>query len=198
MIIIAHRVNKIKDLQSLPTKYGVEIDVRCMEKNLILNHEPHETGDLLEEYLKHYKHAFIIFNIKEAGIEAEVIELAKKYKIPQDKYFLLDVEYPFIYKATRKMNFKSIAVRYSEAEPIEFTLAHKGMLDWVWIDTNSVLPLDNTIISQLKSFKTALVCPERWGRPQDIKPYIEKMKALKFKPDAVMTAIKYAEQWERY
>jgi hypothetical protein len=196
MLIIAHRINTIEGLKTIPKKYGVEIDVRCMGDRLILNHEPHKEGDDLEEYLKHYHHRFIIFNIKEAGIEEEVINLAKKYNIKD--YFLLDVEYPFIYRATRKMDFSKIAIRYSEAEPIEFTLAHKKMVEWVWIDTNSVLPLDKDVVRQLKPFKTCLVCPERWGRPGDIQKYIKKMRLLNFKLDAVMTALKYAKEWESY
>ena len=72
MIIAAHRINTIKGLQELPSQYGVEIDVRAHGNRLILNHEPHEDGDELQEYLKKYQHRFIIFNIKEAGIEDEV------------------------------------------------------------------------------------------------------------------------------
>jgi hypothetical protein len=196
MLVIAHRINKIDQLKNIPSKYGVEIDVRCMGARLILNHEPHQEGDDLEEYLKNYNHAFIIFNIKEAGIEQEVIALAEKYNVKD--YFLLDVEYPFIYRATRTMGFKNIAIRYSEAEPIAFTTAHKDLADWVWIDTNSKLPLNKGIIKKLEGFKTCLVCPERWGRHKDIARYIKKMKKLGFQPDAVMTNINYALQWETW
>ena len=40
MEFIIHRINKIKDLKSLPKKFGVEIDIRTMGSKLILNHEP--------------------------------------------------------------------------------------------------------------------------------------------------------------
>ncbi|MFH0936554.1 MAG: hypothetical protein V1815_02655 [Candidatus Woesearchaeota archaeon] len=196
MIIIIHRINKIDELKKIPFKYGVEIDIRANGNRLILNHEPHQDGDDLEEYLKYYKHSFIIFNIKETGIEQDVINLAERYNIKD--YFLLDVEYPFIYRATRKNNFKKIAVRYSEAEPIEFTLAHKNLVDWVWIDTNTKLPIDKKIAKELIGFKTCIVSPDVLGRPEDIQKYISQMKLLNFKPDAVMVSLKFGSEWKAY
>ena len=202
MIIIAHRINKIVDLKNIPKHYGVEIDIRGYGKKLLLTHDPIDDPqkyDELEEYLKNFKHAFIIFNTKEAGYEQRIIDLAKKYTI--ENYFLLDVEFPYLYRATRKEGVRKIAVRYSEAEPIEAVEAQivkgKPLLDWVWIDTNTKLPLDSQIVRRLKPFKTALVCPERWGRPDDIPVYIKHMKALGFTPDTVMTHIKYTAQWEK-
>jgi len=116
-------------------------------------------------------------------------------------YFLLDVEFPYLYNATRKQGIRKIAVRYSEAEPIEAVEAQiselgKPLLDWVWIDVNTTLPLNQDVIKRLSKFKTCLVCPERWGRPEDIPRYTEKMKQLGFKPDAVMTSLDYVDEWK--
>lgn len=195
-LIISHRTNKISELLETPEKYGVEIDIRTHNNQLILNHEPYQDGDSLEEYLKHFKHKFIIFNIKEAGIEQEVINLAERYNITD--YFLLDVEFPFIYHATRKQGFKKIAIRYSEAEPIEMALAQKGLIEWVWIDTNTKFPLNIEDYKKLKQvgFKLCLVCPERWGRPQDIQKYRDYMEENNMQVDAVMTSLKYIGEWE--
>lgn len=195
MQIICHRINTISELKTIPEEYGVEIDVRAYGTNLILNHESHQYGDELREYLKIFHHAFIIFNIKEAGIEQEVIDLAEKYNIKD--YFLLDVEFPFIYQATRNKNFKKIATRFSEAEPIEMALAQKGLLDWVWVDTNTQLPLNQDSYNKLKeaNFKICLVCPERWNRPEDIQKYIDYMTQNNIKIDAVMTNKNYVELW---
>lgn len=194
MIICAHRINTIEELNQLPTRYGVEIDVRASNGRLILHHDPHKEGDSLEEYLKNYNHKFIIFNIKEAGIEDEIKELAKKYNV--DDYFLLDVEYPFIYRSTRKDGFKKIAVRYSEAENIHFTLDHKNLVEWVWIDTNSKLPMSKEIAEQLKSFKLALVAPDRWGRPEDNTKYLNWFKENNVELDLVMTESSKISDWE--
>ena len=65
MQIICHRINTISELKNIPKEYGVEIDVRAFGTKLILNHEPHQYGDELEEYLQNFDHAFVIFNIKE-------------------------------------------------------------------------------------------------------------------------------------
>ena len=204
MQIIIHCINKIDDLKKIPQKYGVEIDIRGYGNKTLLNHDPIDDPlkyDELETYLKNFKHAFIIFNVKEAGYEQKIINLAAKYKIPKNKYFLLDVEFPYLYRATRKENIREIAARYSEAEPIEMAEAqiinNQPLLDWVWIDTNTTLPLSENIINSLNYFKTCLVCPSRWGRPQDIAPYAKKIKNLNFKLDAVMTSQQYAEQWEK-
>lgn len=193
MQIISHRVNTIVGLAATDTKYGVEIDVRGENGQLLLTHDPvdpEKQYDNLDDYLAAYKHSFVIFNLKEAGYEKRVMDLAAKHGI--EEYFLLDVEFPYLYRATRKEGVRKIAVRYSEAEPIEAVEAQivdgVPLLDWVWIDTNTMLPLTADIVKRLKPFKTALVCPDRWGRPQDVPAYIEQMKALGFKPDAVMTS----------
>ena len=39
MEFIIHRVNKIKDLKLLPTKFGAEIDIRSNGSKIILNHD---------------------------------------------------------------------------------------------------------------------------------------------------------------
>ena len=195
MQIYIHRVNEIQRLAEIDPKYGVELDLRAEGDRLVLNHEPFAGGDDFEDYLKQFHHAGIILNIKEAGIEQRAMDLCAQYGV-QD-YWLLDVEFPYIYRAARA-GMKRIAMRYSEDESIETVLKYKGLVDWVWIDTNTQLPLNPTVIQQLEGFKTCLVCPERWGRPQDIPNYIEQMKALNFKPTAVMTALQYAAQWETY
>jgi hypothetical protein len=194
VIIVAHRINRIADLQSLPGSYGVEIDVRADGQTLILNHEPFASGDHLEDYLMECgPNRLVIFNIKEAGIEVAVHQLAAKYSIRN--YFLLDVEFPYIYRAARAGE-RRIAMRYSEDESIETVLKYKGLVDWVWIDTNTTLPLTAEVVKKLQGFKTCLVCPERWGRPQDIASYKQISAQLGLQFDAVMTSVKHAAAWK--
>ena len=208
MQIIAHRINAIEGLKALDPKYGVEVDIRGYGDHLLLNHDPiwnPSKYDDFEDYLKIFVErgmAFIILNIKEGGYEQRIIELCAKYGIPKSKYFLLDVEFPYLYHATRKLGVREIAVRYSEAEPIEAVEAQmeneKPLLDWVWIDTNTRLPLNEDIVRRLLPFKTCLVCPDRWGRPQDIDIYAEEIKKLGMKLDMVMTSVATIPQWEKY
>ena len=88
-----------------------------------------------------------------------------------------------------------IAVRYSEYEPIEFVMQFKNIFKWVWIDTPGKLPINKEIINNLKGFKTCLVCPERWGRKNDIKTYKNYIKKNNFELTAVMTSKKTAKLW---
>ena len=192
MLIIIHRVNTIEKLKTIPSEFGVEIDIRAQGDKLILNHEPYENGDDLEEYLEHFKHAFVIFNIKEAGVEKRVLELAAKHNITN--FFLLDVEPYYIYHAT-KSGIRNIALRFSENEPIEGALVYKDKADWVWIDIPTILPVTEQNHSILSQFKTCLVCPERWGRPEEIPLYIERLRELDFPLTAVMTSMHHVDTW---
>ena len=192
MEIIAHRINSIKKLKKVPNKFGVEIDLRAYKSKIILNHEPFKSGDTLDNFLKYYNHGTLILNIKEDGIEDEVIQKVKRAKIKS--YFLLDVEFPYIFKSLKNKQ-KNIAIRFSEIEAIETSrLLHKNF-KWLWIDTVTKLPINKQNLNIVKKFKSCLVCPERWGRPLEIDNLKKKMKYLNFKPNAVMTSLKYAQKW---
>ena len=192
MEIIIHRVNKIKDLINTSINFGVEIDIRTNGSKLILSHDPFIKGDRLEDYLENYKHKTLVLNLKEAGIEENVLDLIKKNSVKS--YFLLDVEMPYIYLAAKKGQ-KNIAVRFSEYEDISLTKHFTNKLKWVWIDTATKLPINKDNIRILSKFKSCLVCPERWGRKQDINKYKKKLTKLKFKPSAIMTSLKHVKDW---
>ena len=192
MQIVAHRINTVERLRRLPTHWGVELDLRADSSELILNHDPFKGGERFVDYLAEYRHGLLVLNIKEAGIEDEVLRLVRARGITD--CFLLDVEFPYLYRAARKGE-RAIAVRYTEDECIETVLKYKGRVDWVWIDTISRLPLDATVVEQLRGFKTCLVCPERWGRPQDIPAYRQQLAKLGMQIDAVMTAEAHVAAW---
>ena len=193
MEIIIHKINKIRELKTIDTNFGIEIDIRTHGSDLILNHEPFKKGDKLEDYLNEYKHGTLIFNMKESGIEDIVLSLIKNYNNVKD-YFLLDVEFPYIFSVS-KNNLRNIAVRFSEIESINTIMKFKDLIDWVWIDTFTKLPLNQNSINILKDFKTCLVCPERWNRPEDIVQYKEKLKKINFQLSAVMTSKHTAKNW---
>jgi hypothetical protein len=194
MQIVIHRINTIGELKKIPPIYGIEIDLRAEGSRLVLNHEPFCGGENFVDYLAEYHHRLLVLNIKEAGIESEVIWFVKERNILD--YFLLDVEFPYIYQSSRKGQ-RNIAIRYSEDEPIQAALQYRNRVDWVWIDTNTKLPLDAAVIQNLRGFKTCLVCPGRWGRSRDIPGYRQKMKQLGFEPNAVMTAFDDVSLWEQ-
>lgn len=190
--IVIHRINTIQQLKTIPVNYGCEIDIRTNGSQLILNHDPLKGGERFIDYIDEYKHGLLVLNIKEAGIEDIVLQEVRKRNITE--HFLLDVEFPYIYRASR-LGERAIAIRFSEDEPIELVKNYKDKVDWVWIDTNTKLPLNKTIIKDLEGMKTCLVCPERWGRPFDIKTYRSQINELSFNLDAIMTANKYAKYW---
>ena len=64
MLLIAHRINKIRELINLNNKYGIEIDIRNYKNELIIEHDPFKKGVKLEKFLKYYNHKFLIANIK--------------------------------------------------------------------------------------------------------------------------------------
>jgi len=194
MEFIIHRVNKIKDLKSLPKKFGIEVDIRTMGSKLILNHEPFNKGDILENYLENYEHKTLVLNLKEAGIEKEVLKLVKTHLIKS--FFLLDVEMPYMYSATKKGQ-KNIAVRFSEYESLDLAKYFQGKLDWVWIDTVTKLPINLNNAKILSKFKSCIVCPERWGRKKDIKRYKKKLFKLEFKPTSIMTSLDCVDEWTK-
>jgi hypothetical protein len=193
MEIIIHRINKIKKLKTIPSKYGTEIDVRSYKDKIILSHDPFSSGDLLSEYLKNYHHGVLIVNIKEAGIEQVVLKMLKKFKIKI--FFLLDVEFPYLYKSSRK-GFKNTAVRFSEEESLDTVKKYVRRVNWVWIDTFTKFPINKKNIKILDKFNKCLVSPDRWGRSKDIKLYRKIIKKNKINIDYVMTSQFNIRLWE--
>ena len=92
----------------------------------------------------------------------------------------------------------NLAVRFSEFEPIEYALAFKAKVRWVWIDCFTKMPLDKKNYQILKDahFKLCLVAPEL--QKHNIERTSEFQKILKknnIKLDAVCT--KKPELWKK-
>jgi hypothetical protein len=192
MEIVIHRVNTLEQLSKVSTEFGCEIDIRSSGGELILNHDPHVGGERLADYLENYQHGLLVLNVKEAGLENEVIQLMMEAGVT--KYFLLDVEFPYLYKATR-MGIRDIAVRFSEEEPFQLAENFIDWVDWIWIDTLTRLPLSSDSLPIVQKFKSCLVCPERWGRPQEIPLLKKQMHQMDFQPTAVMTGLNFIKDW---
>ena len=85
MIIIKHRVNTIKQLKKTSINFGVEIDLRSDLKNIYLHHNPFMGGEKFDKWLKYFKHKLLVLNVKEEGLESELITTMASRKI--DNYF---------------------------------------------------------------------------------------------------------------
>ena len=160
MLFIAHRINTVKELKKIPINYGIEVDLRDnLNGYIYLAHDPFVKGELFDEYLKYYKHALIILNIKSERIEYKILELLKKYNI--NNYFFLDSSFPMIYQLSMKGE-RNIAIRYSEYESIDSVLKMKDKVEWVWIDCFTKNPLNKETYKILKAagYKLCYVSPE--------------------------------------
>jgi hypothetical protein len=192
---ILHRINTKEALLKVPVEFGVEVDIRTRGSQLIMHHDPFEKGEGFEDWLQVYKHGTLILNVKEEGLENCLIDLMVKYNI--DNYFFLDQSFPFLIK-TAKSNERRCAVRVSEFEHIKTAMTLSGKIDWVWIDCFTHFPLTNEDARRLQvdgGFKLCFVSPELQGRTSlnGIKKYIEVIKSLGIKGDAVCT--KHPDLW---
>jgi hypothetical protein len=191
MLKIAHRINTIQQLKETPIEFGVELDLRPDGDKIIIHHDPFTEGEDFEDWLKFYKHSFIILNTKAEGMEERILALLEKYKI--DNYFFLDLSLPFLIKYMKK-GLSKIAVRFSEYEPLEFVMKFAGKVEWLWVDCFTDLPLNHENYKTLKKhFKLCLVSPELQGydisRIEDFKTKLKDMPV-----DSVCT--KRPELWK--
>jgi len=132
MLVIKHRVNTIDDLKQTEQNFGVEIDIRTSGRDLIVHHDPFESGVKLTEWLKHFQHKLLILNVKEDGLEYFIYDSIRKLNIVN--FFFLDQSFPSLYKFSK--NFPEFcAARVSDIETIETALNLKA--GWIWFDSHT-------------------------------------------------------------
>jgi hypothetical protein len=189
MIIIRHRINSINELLNIDSDHGVEIDLRSLGQELILEHEPFKNGVKLSEWLRHYNHKYLIVNLKEDGLETKAIDILNDYGI--QNFFFLDQSFPSLYKLSR-ITPEFCSARVSDFEPISSALSLKP--GWLWFDSHSgdwdylrvaFLALENLNI------KTCLVSPELQRVDSDIELVNLKtiIKEMSINFDAVCTKL---------
>jgi len=103
---------------------------------------------------------------------------------------------PMIVKMAKEGE-RRIAIRYSEYESIETVLAFRGMVNWVWIDCFTRLPITREIYKTLKQsdFKLCLVSPELQGRVEDLEKYKSKLDEDGIILDAICTKAANIDKW---
>ena len=194
MQIIAHRINTIKLLEETPIDFGVEVDIRSENNNLIIHHDPMTHGEPFKNWMKAFKHRTLILNVKEEGLEEPLIQLMNQYNV--EDYFFLDQSFPFLRK-TALLGESRCAVRVSEYENIETALSLSGMVDWVWVDCFNKFPLSYTDFQKLVNagFKICIVSPELQGRTENthIVKFRDDIELLGILGDAICT--KYPDLW---
>lgn len=194
MLKILHRVNTLEQLNSIDKTYGVEIDIRSYKEDLVVVHDPFQVGLTLIEWLQNYHHAFVIFNIKEEGLENSLIKILREYNIKD--YFLLDVSFPATIDLIRNKESR-IAIRVSDYESVETAFNLSGKARWIWVDLfKDVFPLSYQEVKKLRAlgYSFCLVSPELWGRSKEsINTIRQDMLSQNISVEAVCT--KFPNEW---
>lgn len=189
-ILVQHRVNTINDLKSVPLKFGIEVDIREQNSNLICSHDPFSKGESFKDFLSHFNHKFLIANIKEEGIEKNVIACIEENKI--ENYFLLDVTFPYLVKHFQE-GINKIALRVSDFERFDEDLLNQLNIQWIWLDAFEDFPINELkkikFCSKHKNLKVCLVSPElHMTRSKlDSKRILDQIKASNYSFDAICT-----------
>lgn len=194
MLFCCHRINTVSELLCIDHRHGIEIDLRDNERDIYLAHDPFSTGVLLDTFLQHYNHKFIILNIKCENIEYRALELLEKYSITN--YFFLDSSFPMIRKISDQGN-RNFAIRFSEYEGLDTLQNMKGKVDWVWVDCFTRNPLTPAIYNQIKewNYKICFVSPELQMQQNKIEEYRDYFNENKMQLDMVCTKYYNVNKW---
>jgi len=196
-ILVQHRVNTINDLKSIPTHFGIEVDIREQNGDLICAHDPVSKGELFKDFLFQFNHKFIIANIKEEGIEKDVIACIEENKI--ENYFLLDVTFPYLVKLFKE-GINKIALRVSDFEQFDEDIVNKFNIEWIWLDAFEQFPIKELkkikFCSKYFNLKVCLVSPElHMSRSKlDSTRILDQIKASNYSFDAICT--KNLTEWQ--
>ena len=186
MIIIKHRVNTIKELKKTEKNLGIEIDLRSSPSGVYLHHDPFKKGQLFSKWIKFYNHKLLVLNVKEEGLESQILKILRKNKIK--KFFFHDQTFSSLLK---NMNKTSISIRYSEFEDLRKTNFLFKKIKWVWIDNFNEIKLEKKFYKKLREnkVKICIVSPElvKIKRVREIKKVYSFLKKKNFKIDAVCT-----------
>lgn len=196
MKYIAHRVNTVDDLSKVPKEFGIEVDLRDNDNDIIIQHDPFEQGENFKTFLKYYDHDFIVLNIKTDGIEFRVLDLLKLHGITN--YFFLDVAFPSIIKLI-KFGEKNIALRFSEFESLENIKIIGKKVNWVWADCFTKIPFNKKFYDVVKDYnlKVCFVSPELQNQEEKINQYINIINRENFIIDAVCTKRHNISKWKK-
>ena len=197
MVIIRHRVNTLLEISNVETKYGVEIDLRSHNGEIIVSHDPFTANPIFfDEWLKFYNHNILILNVKEEGIEKKVLAIVKQHKV--ENFFFLDQTFPLIVK-TLKSGETRTSIRISDYESLS-TLERFEHLspfkpNWVWIDSLTGNWEHLSYLADIKKmgYRGCLASPELHQRKMEL-DLVQIFEFIKMTPiDSVCT--KHPERW---
>lgn len=148
--------------RSFKLGFGTETDIRDLDGDLVISHDPPKSGIeyvTVEDFFKIYKllgdGLQLALNIKSDGLQKKLMQLISEYNITN--YFVFDMSIP---DTLGFLNCKSkVFTRQSE---YEITPALYYEADGIWIDEFYRHWIDNDVIQQHLNFdkKICIVSPE--------------------------------------
>ena len=195
-MIIAHRINELNEeiaKEVFSKADGIEFDIRDSNGEIIVQHDPYKSGQLFREFITFFDPSkFYIVNVKSEGIETLALKLLEERGIY--KFFLLDCSIPMMIKLS-KNGERRLAVRFSEYESIETVLSMKELVEWVWVDCFSKMPLTKEIsnIFSNNGLKTCIVSPELQSQPEKVSEYSSVLSKIHF--NAVCCKLPFIHSW---
>lgn len=187
MKFYAHRINNSAEIKDLDPNWGIELDLRDYDGEVIVQHDPFKSGELFKEYIKKVENRDLILNIKCERIEYHILHILNEANYTGN-YFFLDSTFPMIYTLSNQGE-SNIALRFSEYEGIDILEQMQGKVKWVWVDVFKKLPLTKEICHKIKlmGYNICLVSPELQGHDNDIEIYLNKIILYDLEIDAICT-----------
>jgi glycerophosphoryl diester phosphodiesterase len=147
--------------------WGVELDVRDLDGELVISHDPPSAGALafaavVDAYLEHGCPGCLAVNVKADGL-AEPIARALR-EVDPDRWFAFDMSVPDMLHYVRAG--LPVFTRHSDVEPAP---ALYGDVAGVWLDDFDGEFIDRSVIERHLSEdkRVAVVSPELHGRDRD-------------------------------
>ncbi len=109
---IAHRIND-HSYMKIEREVGIEFDVHAYGDKLTIAHDALQKGFPFEDFIQLNKDRFLAINVKEEGIEEDIIKAV--LDIGKSDFFLFDVCFPQSYRIGKKYK-EYIALRTSQLE----------------------------------------------------------------------------------
>jgi len=195
---IIHRVNKITQIKSGLSEYGIESDVNNFNNKLVMQHDLNKNGDKFYDFIKNInKNKIIFLNIKSSGIIKKVLKSTKNKNI-----FFLDLAFSEIDFLIRMKLAHKVILRYSVYERLNLDLTYFKKIIWIWFDFFQNKKIDYKTYRYIKQRgkKICIVSPELLGKKlADVNKFIQYLNIKKIKVDAICTKEKYLKSWkEKY
>lgn len=180
-MIFLHRQNDPEHV-TFNNVEGIEIDIRSLGANLIVNHDRFYSVDLqniddcilLQDVVKYLRDYTVIVNVKESGLEEQISNILDQYG--SIKYYFLDSQIPDIVRLCKQDRYRSkFILRVSDFESINYNLFEHCKPEYVWVDYQKfdnfkildyiryIQEIDSDEYLIKNNIKKILVSPELYG-----------------------------------